>query len=584
MKNIIKIFRLHILLLFSFLYSIKVHNSNLVRNIKNNKQDFEKKTTIPIQSIGNGDVFDLQYHDVECPKNSFIKNFKLTSKNNSNYFYEYTCQKSISIGVEVYETKSKIISTKKNDKFESIKSLTRFDIQCKDDYVLQRFKLNRFGDKIQYVYRCVTATCNHKFIKKSTNEIYVGQYALKDIKDLIVDLEINQAIMGFGLIDERDVVYHYFKYNIYFCFLKPDKAANSLIPQSNSIELQTKYTVPSDYGNGSILLLDKQEVACESGRVLTGFGLNTPESEKINYKYSCIFSNAVKQEITYSKKSKVIQINNYEFTAINKLIDLEVKCDNGYSLQRFKLEKSEASQDIKSIFYNFTCVKVDCNLHKSDKTYSMGVEDFSYIITSNLKVKLEPGKVLTGFKLNRDSRKDYEGFYYTYESCQLIENPNISNTSILPDKKEDKILLNFGETCFDATKEIKNKDCRPGLKCLSENPNIPDNLITLKKCLHSDPQIDNHLEKGNLFCQSNCVINENSENKKCWNEIVKSCKKCSIKPEIKDIEKAELCEAICNSILPNGQCKFYGYINKEKKDISQKILDKYGLNIVRRYK
>lgn len=188
--------------------------------------------------------------------------------------------------------------------------------------------------------------------------------------------------------------------------------------------------------------------------------------------------------------------------------------------------------------------------------------DNSYIFLTDHKIILEGNNVLTGFALRKQKNK----INYEYNFCELIENPVNKNN----------MLLKKGEYCYDVNNNKVDKICEDGLICKYEN----ENLKTIKKCLPIVTEID----KGNLFCQSNCIINENSETKKCWDMDVKSCKKCTLKNEIKDSEKAEICQAICNANLPNQQCKFYGYINKEKKEISQKILEKYGQNIMRKFK
>jgi len=568
MKFIIKFLTIPSLILLIMLFIASVHNLKLMKG-KKNEQVYNTKPNL----IVNYDVFDLEKHDVgkDCPPKTYLKNFKIENVN-SNLQYSYICQESKAIGEEFYESSTPINLTDNNKKYKSVNFLDRHEIICPVNHVLQRFKLNKYGDKINYVYRCVKANCNEKIEKESVNEVSVGNFDLKNIQDLKFKIEENQAIIGFKLIVNYRTLGSIFKYSIQVCNLGSDPLKSS---NSSTKTTGLEQTSSVEYGDGSIFLLQKLDVKCPNGSVLISLGLNTPESENVNYAYNCKLSNAVKENSSNEKISQEIKIEKGNFQVIKKLSQLNVQCDEGYALQKFKLDSNQDANANKTLFYRYTCVQVNCGRQKSYSTQEMSVGDNSLIFIKNQSIVLQGLKVLTGFRLNTFNNETSENFVYEYNFCEINELPNKPNNLNLPDKNQNKIILNSGEICFDFSKDKEDKNCGNGLVCKYENQNI----TTVKKCLPTTP-----LEKGNIFCKTNCVINDNSEIKNCWDGDVKSCKKCTLKQEIIHSEKLEICQAICNANLPNEQCRFYGYINKEKKNFDSNILIKHGLEIVRRIK
>lgn len=403
-------------------------------------------------------------------------------------------------------------------------SLSGLLVKCEDFHVLQKFKLNKFDENIQYAFRCVRTNCKSKAIR-ATNRAKVGDRSINYLKDLSIKIPENHAIIGFELNyksyrnnNDKDKIFYKYSH----CKLRNTDPSKSNQPKINPV-LKTFYTLSSNFEKGSIYDLDKHELFCPEGSALTGFGLKTPESNLINYAYSCITSSALKNNETKNHISSSNSVEENEYKSMKTLINLNVECEDGYALQKFKLEKKTVE---KQIYYKFICVKVNYKNKITSKTSKITFSS-SYIYLNKLNIEVDEGEVLTGFNLIYSEIKDFLSdndiplklLHYKYNTCELIESPSSSNLEKIPDK--------------------------------NENQNSSAESVSIS-------HIKNYLNKGNEFCQFNCVINEKSEIKNCWDGNIKICKKCTIKSEIKDSEKAEVCEAICNSFLTDRQCKFYG--------------------------
>lgn len=100
-----------------------------------------------------------------------------------------------------------------------------------------------------------------------------------------------------------------------------------------------------------------------------------------------------------------------------------------------------------------------------------------------------------------------------------------------------------------------------------------------------DPAQQAAVDKGKIFCSTNCVIDNSKIQKKCLvgTKLV-GCKRCTAKPGNKDAGMKTVCETVCNANVPASPCDFYGYLNNQKKKANTALLAKYGLSILRKFK
>merc|ERR1712151_527153 len=93
------------------------------------------------------------------------------------------------------------------------------------------------------------------------------------------------------------------------------------------------------------------------------------------------------------------------------------------------------------------------------------------------------------------------------------------------------------------------------------------------------------LQKGKIFCATNCVRNEAANVIRCLDDNSKiiPCRRCTIKPGKVDKDTKDTCELVCNApTYLNPPCDFYGYLNNAKKQHSRRLLAKFGLVILRK--
>lgn len=298
------------------------------------------------------DVFELANHDVDCPENTFLNNFQLVNSE-SSIKYSFNCLKSKAIGKEIYESSTPInLTEKENKKNKSVNFLNRHNIECKNNYVLQRFKLIKHMDKIHYIFRCVKANCNGNDNVK-TNDVEVGKYDLENFKDLKFLIKENQAIKGFQLNVIESLWSNKYEYSINYCTLD-DKLPELKINKHESLLLST---IQHDYVT-SILQLEKQDVNCTDG-VLTGFGLNTSVSEKINYLFNCKSLSLLENREIQSFETADATLTDGNSQSIDSLLKTKINCEKGYALQGFKLERKLNKNGKIQIYYKYSCLKVN---------------------------------------------------------------------------------------------------------------------------------------------------------------------------------------------------------------------------------
>jgi hypothetical protein len=174
---------------------------------------FDRET--PKNDWGNSEIFYLDRHNVNCGSNEAVQGFKLIRPTSKLLSYKYVCKsKSPSISEKTYEDKTGANETAGNKK-RSANYLDRHNVMCKNGYALQRFKLEREGNKIFYSFKCVQVSCDANLSLETTktdnggfNTIYLDR---QDIR-----LKTNEVMVGFHLISKSGK----FSYKVTYCNLK----------------------------------------------------------------------------------------------------------------------------------------------------------------------------------------------------------------------------------------------------------------------------------------------------------------------------------------------------------------------------
>ena len=219
-KNFIKF--TFTIFIFSFLANILLARSKKSKS-KNPIAIFDKKT--PANDWGNNNIFYLDRHDVACGGQEALQGFKLFRPQGNQLSYEYVCKaKDTSISPnETYEASTDWNSTNWNKK-RSANFLDRHDVQCKKGYALQRFRLGRNGNNINYNFRCVKVNCeeNQTFETSKTSD---GGFETIYLDRQDVRLKTNEVLVGFKLNSKNG-----FWYKITYCKLIPSIPVVTQLP------------------------------------------------------------------------------------------------------------------------------------------------------------------------------------------------------------------------------------------------------------------------------------------------------------------------------------------------------------------
>jgi len=99
---------------------------------------------------GNGNIFYLDRHHVDCQHHLLI-DFQLERSGN-NIRYRYNCSHERSHNLHLYYTSWNNVARNQR---KSVHYLDRHDVKCPADRGLSGFVLQRHGNQIRYAYSCV---------------------------------------------------------------------------------------------------------------------------------------------------------------------------------------------------------------------------------------------------------------------------------------------------------------------------------------------------------------------------------------------------------------------------------------------
>jgi hypothetical protein len=186
------------------------------------------------------------------------------------------------------------------------------------------------------------------------------------------------------------------------------------------IESDSSVTSYGSAGSGNVIYLDKHDVRCGSGRVLTSFKLNRT-GNNIRYQRSCLKHPGVKSQ-TMNKETSW-NLHNGSGGSTNYLDRHHVDCPTGFAIQRFQLKTSGSK-----IRYEYTCVAAslkNCNKVQTGKTDAGSSYENYYLDRQNVSVPRN-NQAMTGFRLlahykkNPWYKKDTQSYSYEITVCDLI--------------------------------------------------------------------------------------------------------------------------------------------------------------------
>ena len=135
-------------------------------NLSLSKWSYTKK-----QSYQGGNIWALTTHNLSCPNKNAMTYFTPQMKGNS-FWFKYRCYGACA-GLKKmkksYNGATNLNATDGNKK-RSLHYLDRHNVQCKNGYSLQSFRLVRNGSKIQYKYKCTETKCSKRLAYKSATK------------------------------------------------------------------------------------------------------------------------------------------------------------------------------------------------------------------------------------------------------------------------------------------------------------------------------------------------------------------------------------------------------------------------------
>jgi hypothetical protein len=487
-KNIFEKF-LFVSIAFLFLANISLTKS------KNPIAVFDKRT--PPNDWGRNNIFYLDRHDVACGNQEALQGFRLFRPQGNQLNYKYVCKsrdQSISPN-DTYQSNTGWNQTARN-KSRSANYLDRHNVQCKAGYALQRFRLGRNGNNINYNFSCVKVDC------EAIQTMQTGKSADGGFETIYLDrqdvrVKTNEVLTGFKLNSNGG-----FWYTVNYCKLRdpvininraaaptpnqipvnqtpvnkpqiaptsaPKKTSfiNSLVnrittplknlvtrpPQSNSNNNSLK-TQENFWGNGEIYYLDRHHVNCPPQNVLQGFHLFRPNPTSISYEYFCKTSIGVDETNQYHGHTSPNDVDRNLRNSANYLDRHNVNCRDGFALKSFHLNRPEANRN--QIFYKYVCVKVNCSDYKDSITNETSAGDKSIIYLDRQNVKVQENQALVGFRLMTRYQGNETFFKYQIRTCNIIDKINSVNNPINNRVETNKIPV----TPPTGKKELKNRNC-----------------------------------------------------------------------------------------------------------------------------
>jgi len=217
MKIIKKRFIFYFSILVSFLY---IFTSLLAtNNEKSGLQVAQYNTRTNRKNWGQGSVYKLISHNVECGSRRVLHGFHFIRPRDNQIAYEFTCRFHPSVKFEFYYDQTPWNET---DGPYSTNFLDRHNIQCKTGYALQQFRLMRKGNKIAYEYRCAGVRnlniCSYgNTLPTFGDSVYKNIYLEKQKiflgpKNMLTQLKLNTQ---YRIEKGKKTVYYYYSYG--FC-------------------------------------------------------------------------------------------------------------------------------------------------------------------------------------------------------------------------------------------------------------------------------------------------------------------------------------------------------------------------------
>lgn len=169
--------------------------------------------------IGDGSIFYLDRHAVECKKNEVLQGFLFRSPKRGKWSYRFKCLEIPNMSEKYYRHSTNQF-TAGDDPKKSANYLDRHNVHCYEGHALQYFQLKRgnrrgIDHKINIRYKCVKVNCG-EFITREFKRKSGGDFATIYLTNHDIRVKENEVLTGFRLQSKDGDLYY--KYTV--CELK----------------------------------------------------------------------------------------------------------------------------------------------------------------------------------------------------------------------------------------------------------------------------------------------------------------------------------------------------------------------------
>lgn len=339
------------------------------------------------------DTRDLNQLEVECGHNEVLSEVKLVKNNDANFEYRYKCKPAYVSDIKQYYTQWR------DDGKGDVKSLQTHNLDCFTTDALLSFRLERNpidATKSRYNYRCGKAG-----VKSAEDAHTPWQYDRAGKIDALLDHDCkcpNNGAMTQLQLNQNDEQPSLGK-EIGQRFQRPMENQNE-IRYSYRCEVNdppgtTRHSTEwNSDGEGDTRYLDRHQVVCPTGAVLTQFELERDIPKNVyRYNYLC-------------KKAKVrgsIDLNTgWDYDGNGDVLYLDkrnVQCPENYALNQFYLIRNPTNAT--QYRYNYTCYDVGIQDTKINFTPWNADDEGSATYLDRHDMRCPNNGALSHFKMDR---------------------------------------------------------------------------------------------------------------------------------------------------------------------------------------
>lgn len=279
----------------------------------------------------DGKLIAPTFHTMDCSNYEFI-NYMRMERNGSNIRYRFKCVKVENSGACYYPSSAEF-SPNTTSAYSNVDAWFGPSMVCKDGYGIKKIKhvYNSTTGKYRYDYSCclaavtgITVTCDSM---QTTNEDMISNSSL-NLDRLWVDAGEHRFLKSIKLNDIGD---GQFNYTYESCTIN-----DSVITQFD--------TGCNDEGSGSVYYLDRHEVTCDTGKALNYVRLRRDSYQiHYEYKCVNNKNSITSSCTTYYTTWNDIRSGKPK-SSLNYLDRHNMKCPTGTVMSKFNFERSSSDK------------------------------------------------------------------------------------------------------------------------------------------------------------------------------------------------------------------------------------------------